>query len=180
MPANEAAKEEEMAEILERLIHVDWEGPHTWATVLERNDVSDHGLYQIYGCHTVYGAGALIYIGKAAKQSFGQRLRQEGWGNYNQDAGRLEIYLGRIQANAEISRGEWMNRISDAESLLIYAHAPACNCQGVQSIDNEKMRNVHVLNWGNFRNLLPEVSGHRWTSRHYAGMWFNPSRDDEA
>lgn len=30
----------------------------------------------------------------------------------------------------------------------------------------ELILNVHVLNWGHHRDLLPEVSGARWTNKY--------------
>lgn len=149
----------------EKIIHVEWEGPFSHEGLKSLNSDWDYGVYQIYGTHTVYGAGVLLYIGMAAKQTFGVRIPQEGWPS-NQDGNRVEIYVGRLSGSTTPENEEWNKQISQVENLLIYAHAPATNSKNIQAIRERDFRNIHVLNWGQFRNLLPEVSGHRWTERH--------------
>lgn len=139
----------------------------------QKKDGIDYGVYQIYGSHTVYGAGVLLYIGKAAQQTFGTRLSQEGWRN-NQDAGRVEIYLGRLSGKETPDAEEWARQIDSVEKLLIYAHAPACNSSNINTIPDQNLRYVHVLNWGRFRDLLPEVSGDRWTLLHWDMEKYEP------
>jgi hypothetical protein len=53
-----------------------------------------------------------------------------------------------------------------AERLLIFAHLPAHNSQvKIERLDAD-LQNVHILNWGYHRALLPEVSGARWTRKY--------------
>lgn len=157
----------------DKLIHVEWEGPISLEDAKGLTGGKDYGLYQIYGCHTVYGSDVLLYIGKAVDQPFGTRLKQESDWTYNQDVQRISVYVGRIITStpADIKRPEWAEWVGAAEEVCIYAHAPACNSRNIQSINCAKLSPFHVLNWGSFRDLLPEVSGHRWTDRHYEGEW---------
>ena len=62
----------------------------------------------------------------------------------------------------------WGTYIDTAEKLLICAHTPHWNAQGVSGIKPEHTDDYdhcHVLNWGTRASLLPEVSGarHAWT-----------------
>ena len=58
----------------------------------------------------------------------------------------------------------WNKHIRLAERLLIYAHSPPYNQQMSLAALEPELRSVHVLNWGCHRDLLPEVSGARWTT----------------
>ena len=52
-----------------------------------------------------------------------------------------------------------------AEELLIHSHQPVYNIRNKQTINEERIMNVHVFNWGASKKLFPEVSGRRFTSR---------------
>lgn len=149
----------------EELIHVHWDGPFSLDDVYELNNDWDYGVYQIYGCHTVYGAGVLLYIGRTVKRTFSKRIPEEGWPE-NQDGNRVEVYVGRLSGERKPQDKIWNKMICKVESLLIYAHSPANNSKNIKSIKEGELRKTHILNWGLFRDLLPEVSGHRWTERH--------------
>jgi len=149
----------------EIIIHVQWEGPFSLNQLTDLDEASDYGIYQIYGTHPVYGSNVLLYIGKAELQTFRARIGQESWA-YNQDSQRISIYVGRL-AGSETPEGDaWNQQISDIEKLLIYAHGPAYNSSNISTIKDHQFRSLHILNWGQHRDLLPEVSGHRWTDRH--------------
>lgn len=147
----------------EKIINVKWDGPHTSETLGRLQGPTDYGVYQIYGGHPVYGSNVLLYIGKAAAQTFGVRVAQEGWAS-NRDGRKVEIYVGRLSGPSTPPDEEWVADIDLVESLLIYAHAPAYNSKNIKSIADEKLRHIHVLNWGTHRDLVAEVSGARWTS----------------
>jgi hypothetical protein len=50
--------------IIERIIHIEWEGPYSLSQLDTLNDLrKDYGLYQIYGHHPIYGSNVLLYIG---------------------------------------------------------------------------------------------------------------------
>jgi hypothetical protein len=154
------------------LIQIDWDGPFSIDNTDDLNDGKiDYGVYQIYGTHPVYGANVLLYIGKTDQQTFGDRIKQEGWGDadYTSDYKRIEIYVGRFAGEMTPSDDQWSRQIDLAGRLLILAHSPGYNSRGIDgpssSVDYSDLENIHVLNWGAYKNLLPEVSGARWTNK---------------
>ncbi|MCM3709184.1 hypothetical protein [Sporosarcina luteola] len=150
-----------------RLIHIEWEGPYSLQSLTDlMNEEMDYGIYQVYGRHPVYGSDVLLYIGKADLQTIGKRISQEGWWNTN-DSGRLLIYAGRLAGVQTPEEIDWSIEIDLAEKLLICVHKPAYNSKNLFNIPDEALQNVHILNWGSHRDLLPEVSGLRWTSKLY-------------
>lgn len=149
----------------ENIIHIDWDGPYKLKQLSElKGEKTDYGIYQIYGTHPIYGSNVLLYLGKADKQTFGDRIAQEGW-EINSDAERLKIYVGRLAGEATPTNEQWSMEISLAEKLLIYSHKPAFNAQSLKSIPDNELQNIHILNWGNYCDLMSEVSGARWTSK---------------
>jgi hypothetical protein len=149
----------------ELIIHIDWSGPHSLAEVASFNGPEDFGVYQVYGAHHVYGSDALLYIGRVEKQPFAARFSQHEWCAGNHDSGRLQIYVGRLFGSPTPADPIWCRNIVLAERLLITAHKPAENSQtGLGELDSD-LWHVQVLNWSQYRDLLPEVSGARWSSR---------------
>ncbi len=149
----------------ETIIHIEWKGPFPLTDAGTLTGPSDYGVYQIYGGHPVYGNSALLYIGLAAAQYFGVRIPQEQQWLYNRDAGRVEVYVGRLAGSETPADNVWDSHIRLAERLLIYAHSPPMNTQKSLSSLEKDLQFVRILNWGRHRDLLPEVSGARWTSR---------------
>ncbi|TWH48571.1 hypothetical protein [Sporomusa sp. KB1] len=148
----------------ETIINIDWNGPYTLNDLSDiQDDNVDYGVYQIYGAHPIYGAEKLLYIGKADKQTFGTRISQEGWDS-NSDANGLKIYVGWLTGKIPTEE-QWSKEISLAEKLLIYSHKPAYNSQSIKQVNDKDLLSIHVLNWGKYRDLMPEVSGMRWTSK---------------
>ena len=49
--------------------------------------------------------------------------------------------------------------------MLIVAHWPAGNSSGLNVFLGEEYHDTHILNWGSYRNLLPEISGSRYSDR---------------
>ncbi|MDI6616165.1 MAG: hypothetical protein QME27_05580 [Syntrophaceae bacterium] len=146
-------------------IHVFWEGPWSLNDLEKlKNDEKDYGVYQIYGCHPLYGHSVLLYIGKAIDQTFGQRISQENWQN-TEDGENIEIYIGRLASQKQLTCDEWDAKIDQAEKLLIFAHAPAYNTQNTRSLPEPNVMNNRIFNWNCQRDLFPEVSGNRYTSR---------------
>jgi hypothetical protein len=129
---------------------------------------SDFGIYQIYGSHPVYGSDVLLYIGRAQGGSFGWRVPQHEHWIDNHDDGRIRVHLGRLTGEATPSDEVWSQHIALAERLLIYAHQPAVNQRMGLGEAQAELHNVHVCNWGRKADLLPEVSGVRWTDKHAA------------
>ena len=156
-------------------IHLLWKGPHTYGDVLRMDGGMDFGVYQVYGPHPSGGTDSLLYIGQANDQTFGERFansdRQEwshddAWGD---NTALLRFFTGRIHPTCEQDRDAiddefWGKCIDMAEKLLICAHAPHWNAQGIRGIkeeDTDVYDNCHILNWGTRASLLPEVSGVR-------------------
>ncbi|WP_279620819.1 hypothetical protein NQ126_004590 [Priestia megaterium] len=147
------------------LIQVHWEGPYGIADLHSlKNEETDYGVYQIYGKHPVYGSDVLLYIGKADYQTLGKRILQEDWLDTN-DSNNTKIYVGRLHGSHTPSMDQWSLEIDLVERLLIYVHKPAYNARSISSLPDVTMQHVHVLNWGHHRDLFPEISGSRWTSK---------------
>ena len=163
-------------------IRIEWDGPYSLEDIgydeeSDRNkpynktdklndDNIDYGIYQVYGCHPMYGNDVLLYIGKAQEQTFATRLAQEGWES-NSDSKNIKFYVGRLFAVEKPTHEEWNDKISKAESILIYAHEPARNSSNVLNVtkNQTKLRdfeNIRVLNYNDYRSLMPEVSGELW------------------
>ncbi len=151
----------------QHIIHIKWKGPYPFKKINKlTKETIDYGLYQVYGTHPVYGSNVLLYIGKADLQTFGVRVSQEPWG-LNEDAQSVQIYVGRLAGESTPSSEKWSGEIDLAEKLLIHAHSPALNSHYIEAIPNNvELQNIHILNWGCYRNLMPEVSGARWTSKY--------------
>lgn len=132
-----------------------------------RNTDTDYGIYQFYGYHPAYGADKLLYIGKAQNSTFASRMT-----NFHDHQVRLDkystsdevvIFLGRLAGKETPNDKDWNDEITWAEKLLIYAHSPALNSQGlnIEICEGDELFDVHVFNWGKHKALLPEVSGKR-------------------
>ncbi|MGE8207472.1 hypothetical protein ACQKP0_23585 [Heyndrickxia sp. NPDC080065] len=148
-----------------KLIQIDWQGPFTLNELnLLKDDSQDYGIYQIYGKHTVYGKDVLLYIGKADQQTIGKRVSQENWWNTN-DSKQLKIYAGRLAGKSTPKEEFWSKEIDLAERLLISVHKPAYNSKSLSLLRDVELQDIHILNWGDHRDLLPEISGLRWTSK---------------
>jgi len=158
-------------------VHVKWEGPLTRIEAqTRRNSQIDFGVYQVYGAHPLYGSGVLLYIGKCESLTFGLRFSQHyDWLHGNSDRHNVQIYLGRLHTSGPTPLNtDWERQIRQVESLLIYAHGPAANSSGLNKEMGEDFHQLHVLNWGNFRSLLPEVSGARYSNRFWNNEQYNP------
>lgn len=150
---------------MEKTIHFKWSGPFSLKNLkILNNTTNDYGIYHIYGTHVIYGQNVLLYIGKAQEQTFFTRINQEDWQD-DQDPMKIEIYTGRIIGKNTTDDKEWGKQIDLCEKLLIYSHAPAYNAHNINSIPEQKLENIRIFNWGAYKNLLPEISGKRWTSK---------------
>lgn len=169
-----------------REINLFWQGPYSYRQLRDKTGPTDYGIYQIYSHHPVYGSESLVYIGQANVLTFFENFRSNhsylaGGQGWEDNGRRYRIHLGRIHMQRGETRpdddswGEWIDL---AERLLIYAHSPAWNSQNVfrKMPDARKYGAIHVLNWGQYGKLLPEVSGARFTSRVYDRLKDNPLR----
>ncbi|MBM7652498.1 hypothetical protein [Neobacillus cucumis] len=147
------------------IIQIDWDGSYTLNDLTKlMNEETDYGIYQIYGKHPIYGSDVLLYIGKADYQTLGKRISQESW-LYNNDSKNTKIYVGRLHGQQTPTEEQWSKEIDLAERLLIYVHKPAFNSRSISSLPDSEMQNIHILNWGHHRDLFPEISGLRWSSK---------------
>jgi hypothetical protein len=100
----------------------------------------------------------------AEAQEFGKRIMQQERWLWNRDAGRVEVYAGRLAGNQTPDGDTWGQQIQPAERLPIHAHSPPMNTLKNLGKLAPDLRYVHVLNWNRYRDLLPEVSGYYWAS----------------
>ena len=150
----------------EIIVHIQWSGPYSFVEASRFQDLRmDYGVYQFCGPHTVYGRDVLLYLGKAARQTFGVRIQQEGWERWQEANGSVRVFLGRLSAGSTPQNDLWNREIDLAERLLIQAHRPAHNASGLYRTRDPDIERLHVLNWGDRGALLPEVSGARWSAR---------------
>jgi hypothetical protein len=167
------------------VIHIVWTAPVSLKQAYELRDKRmDYGVYQVYGRHPVAAIDALLYIGKAVEQTFGERLVQEEWEGWEAGEGPVSVRVGRLSAGATPSNEEWSRQIGIAENLLIVANKPSMNSQGtawLSPTSDSECREHHILNWGSYGAILPEVSGARWSSKYDtipgfgAYRWSSPS-----
>jgi hypothetical protein len=67
--------------MVERIIHIEWDGPYSLDQLDSLKDLrKDHGLYQIYGHHPIYGSNVLLYIGQTYGRTFGERIEEHNFG----------------------------------------------------------------------------------------------------
>ena len=150
------------------VIHLQWDGPFTLQEVQGLNEDYDYGVYQVYGSHPVYGSDVLLYIGKAEEQTFSVRLQQQEGFNYNQDARNIRYYVGRLAGERTPNDAKWGHNIDMVETLLIHSHWPAANSHNIQTLGGHtaEIADTHILNWGQRRSLLGEVSGLMLTEQY--------------
>jgi len=164
------------------IIHIVWSDPIPYDKVPEFVLDTDFGIYSIYGTHPVRGGDALLYIGRARGGSFGWRVPQHEWQLDSNVVGEVRVQLGRLAGIATPPDDAWNRQIDLAERLLIFAHQPPLNQRlGLGSLEPE-LQSVHVCNWGVRGDILPEVSGLRWTTTGEAmpkNLYSTKGRDDE-
>lgn len=142
------------------VIQIKWVGPFRIESLKSlNNDEIDYGIYQIYGNHLVYGDNVLLYIGQANEQTFYTRIMQHSYWLES----HFSFFVGRLSGSVTPSHEIWHDKISAVEQLLINIHAPAYNTANISSVNEEKVGHLHILNVGEYKSLLPEVSGTRWS-----------------
>jgi hypothetical protein len=160
------------------ILHIDWEGPFEVTKVIERkiDKKKDCGIYQIYGNHPIYGKDSLLYIGETTDNTFSERFKvhKRDWLD-DKDLGQISAYLGDVYKQSGekydekkdmMSDEEWKELVKQCEQLLIYAFGPSYNSRNKQSINEDELRELHILNWCSRAALPPEVSGDRWTNKY--------------
>ncbi len=152
----------------DKTIEILWKGPYSPGQVVAGKDIEyKNGLYQIYGTHTIYGRGVLLYIGQT-NGSFSKRIKShyDQWIKYEFD--EVEIYLGKIWKSTDVGN-ESENSLLEAEKLLIYFCAPAYNSNDI--VDYKKppkdSESVTIMNFGKISSL-PTVVSSKW---YHADIW---------
>jgi hypothetical protein len=135
------------------VIHLLWDGPMSITDALRCKGEADFGLYALYGTHSIFGPGALLYIGQANARPFGVRLceHQKGWTRW--EPSDVTVYLGRVGGWKPVNGVEWGALIQRAEMLTIFYTSPPYNSQGIKELigdDNPRL----VINH-NRRHRLP-------------------------
>jgi hypothetical protein len=149
------------------IIHLLWE-EYEWNEDIiydNFNSKKDHGIYQIYGDHPVYGENVLLYIGKARYQTYSVRLNQHNDFNESHISKFRKLYLSYFCNSEDVNDNNWGEYIDLAEKLLINAHFPAYNSQEIKGPINNDLINkdVLILNWNERGKLLPEISSLRYS-----------------
>lgn len=125
-----------------KLLRIEWEGPLPVDKVLSKSGENDYGLYQVYLQHLVFGAGALVYIGKAERQTYATRFAQhlEDWLKWESD---VSIRLGRLADGyfrTDDEWQEWMQLLGDAERLTVFWHTPPYNSHYITGYQGPSLR----------------------------------------
>ncbi|GHV43717.1 hypothetical protein AGMMS49546_26130 [Spirochaetia bacterium] len=148
-----------------KIFHLYWK-KYLWSEAVLKNfnDFNtdrDFGIYQIYGDHPIYGDDTLLYIGKAATETFTKRMKS----HYDFDASQAgeftRIHLGYFCEIDDMNQQIWEDAISIVEPILINAHIPALNGQGVKGFFKSPEQNILVFNWGEKGRMFSEVSSLR-------------------
>ncbi|OHD64455.1 MAG: hypothetical protein A2096_04080 [Spirochaetes bacterium GWF1_41_5] len=147
-----------------RVINIQWEKvPFEIEEVNKLNKKNHYGIYQIYGNHPVYGRDVLLYIGKANKQTFSQRLGvdQEYFQFVESILYPTNIRIGMICESEDGKNDTWEALIDESEKILILSHLPAFNASNIKAFYKGDEDCLIIYNWGDIGSLLPEISTHR-------------------
>jgi hypothetical protein len=164
-----------------KIFHLYWK-KYAWNEAVLKNfngfDTDrDFGIYQIYGDHPIYGDDTLLYIGKAAEQTFAKRMK----GHYDLDASQVggqftRIHLGYFCELDDVSPESWEDAISIVEPILIKSHMPALNgtnVKGFKGFLENPDTNILVFNWGAKGKLFSEVSNLRCSGYYHDSEKYN-------
>ena len=139
-----------------RRVKIIWDKPTDVESTFSLNDEEDdHGLYQIYGNHIVFGEGSLLHIGMTTEQTFGTLFRQhyEEW--IKDEEHDVSIQVGRLnEDDYEHDPPEWTDwcqLVKDTEALLINWHTPPYNSQHISDYTGQPL---NVQNFGERGSLL--------------------------
>ncbi len=119
-------------------------------------DGEDYGLYQIYGKHILYGSNALLYIGKATKQTFSRRFKWHiKWWLTGEES--IRVYIGTIYDPKKHSRKDnwrsWERDVEVGEKMMIYKYSPNYNSLNISNPPGLGKRSILLVHKGK-RNRL--------------------------
>jgi len=144
-----------------------WEGPFTKEEVKSDKDNVNWKLYAICSPHPIYGANALVYIGKAKNGAL-ERIESHSssWFDGRNIGGELYVASVKVFDGWDKSNDwkEYNNCLTDKEdeqiknieALLIFSLQPAYNTTNKNSADRAK--GVRVFNTGKVGSLPFEIS----------------------
>ncbi|MEL7153180.1 MAG: hypothetical protein AAFN51_05180, partial [Pseudomonadota bacterium] len=101
------------------------------------------------------------------KQNFSTRINQSDW-LHNPSGRDVKVRLGRLlmRDKESFSTEKAEGLVNAAEALLIHALSPAKNSSSIRSLRWSEYGKYHILNWGAYGDLLPEVSGRYYCADH--------------
>lgn len=140
-----------------KTIEINWDGPFTYNQIYqEKNGTSDFGIYFAFGPHRIYGENTLLYIGKAAQQTFGLRINQ----HLNEDwFGTETFYLGKLGDGTQDTSSDWKQQIDFAETAFIQYFYPSWNSSKFRSIVDSSFDKTLIFNRGKLYHILPQIMG---------------------
>jgi len=141
-------------------IYVLWKGPFNRSQAFE---IKEEGIYQIYGHHPVYGPNALLYIGSSSDFSKRIKVHCDDWLEWYSDFENSSFYFGKIMNQDIEMEIEGLPLLEFAEGMLISIHVPAQNKKLYDSVFKTTRKGWRLMNFGNYKTLLPEISVDRWT-----------------
>ena len=110
-----------------QLVHLVWDGPISFDEARKLLADEDYGLYALYGTHTIFGADALLYVGRANAQRFGQRLPAHYPDWIRHSASDITVYVGRIGGWEFLDDAKWGKMINQTEHLVVHYTSPPYN-----------------------------------------------------
>jgi hypothetical protein len=127
----------------------------------------EHGLYLFEGRHDAHPSGCVLYLGLAEKQSItkeavAQLKRHLFWHDKaSNDNTVYGFYADVWNVTVRWAEVYHVPLIPSIEQLLIAAHAPPLNSQGVRNAQNlsDDALDLIVMNGGKKGRLLPSVVG---------------------
>jgi hypothetical protein len=149
-----------------KILHLSWK-EYSYEEAFNLNDKDHYGIYQVYGDHPVYGRDSLIYIGKAFWQTFGKRFNTHH-DFFASNIRFTKVCVGRLCKSEDSNKKNWESNINLIETILIISHYPAYNANGIKGLlESKDIGNVLILNWGEYGDLLPEISSLRWSNKYW-------------
>jgi hypothetical protein len=105
----------------------------------------------------------LLYVGITEEQTFARKLEleEEDW-DLEVGFDQLSIYLGYLAGEKTPTAEVWGQEIDQAARLLVYVHNPIHNARPLAAELDPDLKDLHVINQGDYQDLQPEVSAARF------------------
>ena len=125
--------------------------------------VDEPCLYQIYGNHFLYGSQALLGLGYSnGESSLSEKMEEFLSERSCQPDTSLNGYESfTVRVGSPVYKSNIC--LEEVLKFLIYTSKPSFNKEYCTLGGNtELLKNIHILNWGNYGILLPEITSARW------------------